>query len=147
MRQENEKYRASLKEQVEEIKKKHVPVSLEADILRSAQAGIAKAIQDSLAGYNSPLLELVKNVVASNNGELRQIISDSFKLVIGKEEFKKSIVDAFSHKVARTIISNNDGLFDKVSNELRQDSVFKSRMAIAVSNVVEECLNERREKK
>ena len=46
--------------------------------------------------------------------------------------------------MARNIISNNDGLFDKVSNELKQDAVFKSKMALAVSNVVEECLNERR---
>ena len=29
---------------------------------------------------------------------------------------------------------------DKVSNELKQDAIFKSKMAIAVSNVVEECL-------
>ena len=36
------------------------------------------------------------------------------------------------------------GLFDKVSNELKQDAVFKSKMALAVSNVVEQCLNERR---
>jgi hypothetical protein len=63
--------------------------------------------------------------------------------VILTDEFKQSIVSAFSHKVARTIISNNDGLFDKVSNELKQDSVFKARMAMAVSNVVEECLRDR----
>ena len=37
--------------------------------------------------------------------------------------------------------SQHDGLFDKVSNELKQDSVFKAKMSLAVSNVVEECLN------
>lgn len=48
-----------------------------------------------------------------------------------------------SHKVTRTIISNNEGLFDKVSNELKNDATFKAKMAIAVSNVVNECLLER----
>ena len=71
------------------------------------------------------------------------IQNDSFVQVIRKDEFKQAIVSAFSHKVARSIISNNDGLFDKVSNELKQDAVFKSRMALAVANVVNECLLER----
>jgi hypothetical protein len=61
------------------------------------------------------------------------------------DDFKQAIVSGFSHKVARTIISNNDGLFDKVSNDLKQDAIFKSRMSLAVSNVVEECLKDRRE--
>jgi len=84
---------------------------------------------------------LVKSVVDEYSPELRKIISESFGEVISLDEFKESIVNAFSHKVARTIISNNDGLFDKVSNELKQDAIFKSKMSLAVSNVVEECLN------
>jgi hypothetical protein len=57
--------------------------------------------------------------VDENSTELRALISDSFVQVIRKDEFKQAIVSAFSHKVARSIISNNDGLFDKVSNELK----------------------------
>jgi len=89
------------------------------------------------------MVKLVKSVVDENSTELRALISDSFVQVIRKDEFKQAIVSAFSHKVARSIISNNDGLFDKVSNELKQDAVFKSRMALAVANVVNECLLER----
>ena len=85
----------------------------------------------------------VEAVVSENTTFLKQVISESFNTVIKKDEFKNSIINAFSHKVARNIISNNDGLFDKVSNELKQDAVFKSKMALAVSNVVEECLTER----
>jgi ribosome recycling factor len=122
---------------------KHLPITLEQDILSIAQQSIQKAIQESMTKYDSPLIKLVTSVVNEHSTELRGIISDSFNEVIKKDEFKASIRAGFSHKVARTIISNNDGLFDKVSNELKQDAVFKSKMALAVANVVNECLEER----
>lgn len=147
LRTENAKFREDVKMQVDSInnktEKKHLPIYLEQDILQVAQQSVSDAIKSVLSGYNSPLSKLISSVVDENSQALRTIISDSFTQVIRKDEFKQSIVNAFSHKVARSIISNNDGLFDKVSNELKQDAVFKSRMAIAVSNVVNECLLER----
>jgi len=148
LRTENSKFREDVKLQVEAIntktEKKHVPIALEQDILRTAQIAMNESIQKVLTDYSSPLKKLVEAVVAENTTFLKQLISESFNTVIRTDEFKNSIINAFSHKVARNIISNNDGLFDKVSNELKQDAVFKSKMALAVSNVVEECLNERR---
>jgi hypothetical protein len=148
LRMENSKFREDVKLQVEAINtktdKKHVPITLEQDILRTAQMAMNESIQKALTDYNSPLKKLVEVVVSENSTFLKQLISESFNTVIRTDEFKNSIINAFSHKVARNIISNNDGLFDKVSNELKQDAVFKSKMALAVSNVVEECLTERR---
>ena len=148
LRTENAKFREDVKLQVEAINtktdKKHVPITLEQDILRTAQIAMNESIQKVLTDYNSPLKKLVEAVVSENTTFLKLLISESFNTVIRTDEFKTSIINAFSHKVARSIISNNDGLFDKVSNELKQDAVFKSKMALAVSNVVEECLNERR---
>jgi hypothetical protein len=148
LRSENTKFREDIKFQVETInsktEKKHFPITLEQDILHTAQKAINDSIKSCLSSYGSPLIKLVESVVSENSSELRGIISDSFKTVIRTEEFKSSIVNAFSHKVARTIISNNDGLFDKVANELKQDAVFKAKMALAVSNVVDEVLQERK---
>ena len=148
LRTENSKFREDVKMQVEAIntktEKKHLPITLEQDVLRTAQIAMNESIQKVLTDYNSPLKKLVEAVVSENTTFLKQLISESFNTVIRTDEFKNSIINAFSHKVARNIISNNDGLFDKVSNELKQDAVFKSKMALAVSNVVEECLNERR---
>lgn len=122
------------------VEEKHVPISLEMNILSAVQSSMDKTIREALSGYNSPLTALVKSVVDSHSTEIRKTISDSFEEVIRTEDFKRSIVSAFSHKVARSIISNNDGLYDKVSNELKQDATFKAKMALAVANVVEECL-------
>lgn len=128
----------------EKVNRKHVPIFLEQDILSTVQISIQKAIQESLTKYDSPLVKLVTCVVNENSTELKQIISESFNEVIKLDEFKDSIRVGFSHKVARTIISNNNGLFEKVSNDLKQDTVFKSKMAVAVANVVEECLVDRK---
>ena len=144
LRDENRKFREDVTFQVNSIntktEKKNLPVFLEQDILKAAQQAINDSVTKALtAGYDSPMVK----VVDENSTELRTLISDSFVQVIRKDEFKQAIVSAFSHKVARSIISNNDGLFDKVSNELKQDAIFKSRMALAVANVVNECLLER----
>ncbi len=127
------------------LDKKDFPITMEKDILRTVQTSIAESIQKVLtSGYSSPLHKLVEVVIEEHRTELRAIISEAFSSVIKLDEFKQSIVNAFSHKVARSIISNSDGLFEKVSNELKQDSVFRSKITIAVSNVVEECLRERK---
>lgn len=138
-----EKLTKTIEEINNKVNQKHMPITLEQDILSTAQISIQKAIQESLTGYNSPLVKLVTSVINENSTELKSIISDSFKEVIKLDDFKASIRTGFSHKIARTIISNNDGLFDKVSNELKQDAVFKSKMSLAVANVVDECLEGR----
>lgn len=148
LRSENSKFREDVKLLVETInnktEKKHLPITLEENILKTAQTAMNESIQKVLTEYNSPLKKLVDIVISENSAYLKELISDCFNTVIRTDDFKASIISAFSHKVARNIISNNDGLFDKVSNELKQDSIFKSKMALAVSNVVEECLKERK---
>jgi hypothetical protein len=145
LRVENTRFREDVKSQVEAInaktEKKHVPITLEQDILRTAQMAMNESIQKVLTEYSSPLKKLTEAVILENTTFLKGLISDCFNSVIKTEDFKQSIISAFSHKVARSIISNNDGLFEKVSNELKQDAIFKSKMSLAVSNVVEECLN------
>lgn len=130
----------------EKVSKKFTPITLEQDILQTAQQSIQKAILESLVGYSSPLNKLISEVIQNHNQELKEIINNAFESVIRTDEFKTGIREAFSHKVARTIISNQQGLFEKVSNELKQDTLFKSKIAIAVSNVVNECLEERKVK-
>lgn len=150
LRTENNRFREEMKLIIEAIniktEKKYLPITLEQDILKTSQIAIHDAITKTLTAYDSPIVKLVKVVVDENSLELKQLISDSFIKVIRTDDFKVSIINAFSHKVARTIISNNDGLFDKVSNELKQDAIFKSKMALAVANVVEECLKEKNSK-
>lgn len=145
LREENRMFRNDITELVTAINsktdKKHAPISLESDILSVTQSAVNDSIKAVLTGYNSPLSKLIGVVIDEHSQQLKAIISDSFNAVIGQGEFKASIISAFSHKISRSVISNNDGLFDKVSNELKQDSKFKAKMTLAVATVVEECLN------
>jgi len=135
-----EKLNKTIEDMNTKVNQKHIPLSLEKDILGVMQSSVQKAIEESLTKYDSPLVKLVTCVVNEHSVELKEIITESFDVVIKKDEFKKAIRDGFSHKVARTIISNNNGLFEKVSNQLKQDMVFKSKMSLAVANVINECL-------
>lgn len=141
---QNQEFRAQINERVEvaerKVEKKHTPINLESDILSAAQSAISAAISSTLTGYGSPLGKLVAGVVEEQNTYLREVIRDSFLEVIKRDDFKTSIVQSFSHKVARSIISGNDSLFDKVTNDMKQDPVFRSRMTLAVAAVVEECI-------
>lgn len=142
--EENKAFRAEIHARVEKaearVEREHRPFDLQQDILTTAQKAINEAIQKSLTGYSSPLVKLVESVVNEHSDFLRGVISDSFSSVIRLEEFKSAIIAGFSHKIARSIISNQDGLFDKVSKEMKQDPVFKSKITLAVASVVEECL-------
>lgn len=140
----NRQFAAKIDQKVADLEKavdkKHIPADLEGEILKGAQQSVAKVIDSALTGYGSPLIELVLEVVEGNRAFLKTIISESFDAIIKTDEFRASIVAAFSHKVARSIIATNNGLFDKVSNKLKQDAAFKAKMSLAVSKVVEECL-------
>jgi hypothetical protein len=145
IKSENDRFREDIKTQVDAINaktdKKHLPFVMEQDILTTAQNAIGKAIEAAMVGYGSPMTKLVQEVVDEHSMQLRNIISSAFGEVINTANFKQSIIEAFSHKIARTIISNQNGLYDKVSNDLKQDAVFKAKVSLAVSNVVEECLS------
>lgn len=141
LRSENKQFRQDVTLQVDSINaktdKKHAPVYLEQDILKTAQEAVGNALRNILQdSYSSPLRKLVLSVVEEHSDELRTLISESFVQVIRKDEFKQAVLDAFSHKVARSVISSGDGLFDKVVNGLKQDPVFKSKVTLAVANIV-----------
>jgi hypothetical protein len=140
LRAENDKFRSDIKNEVTALRQHREPLQLEAVVLKSAGRAISESIVSNLTKYNSPLTPLVESVVDSNRDYLRETISSAFDASLKTEDFKEQIVAAFSHKVARTLISNNTGLFDKVSNELKQDATFKSKLTLAVANVVEDCL-------
>jgi hypothetical protein len=140
IRAENNIFKDVLLKRVEKTEQMIKPINLEQEVLKSIQIAIGSAIEKGLTGYDSPLVKLVTSVVNSNSDQLKQIIADSFNQVISKDEFKLSIINAFSHKIARNIIATNDSLFDKIANDLKQDAVFKSKMSLAVALVVEDCI-------
>jgi hypothetical protein len=142
LKNENRNFREDTNAQIEAINQKlqkvYKPVSLEQEILNTARQSINETITKSITGgYNSPMSNLVGIVIRENETELKQLVSDCFLEVIRNDNFKKDITDAFSHKVARNIISSNDSVLDKVSNELKNDTVFKSKLTLLIAELVD----------
>lgn len=147
IRNQNDEFKKQINSKVSgletQVVEKHIPVSLETDILKVVKYSMNDCIIKVLTAHDSPLVGIIQNVIKSYSTELNKIVSDSFKTVIDADDFKKEIVTAFSHKVARTIISNHGGLFDKVSNELNSDATFKAKATLAIATVVDDCLKGR----
>lgn len=140
----NETFKQEIIKKVNEtaskVEKKHAPVYFEQDIMRAAQEGIIKAIGESLTGYNSPLNKLTSQVIEENSGFLRELIKEAFNTAIKAGEFKKVVQETFIHKIARSFMTSADSMMAKMSNELKQDPVFKSKLVIAIENVINECV-------
>jgi len=148
--EENEKYRRdieNLTKSIEKIntkvEKKHTPIYLEKDILNTAQKTIIDSLLKVMTDYGSPLRKLTEEVVQENKDYLKEIISDSFNTILKTDEFKNSIIESFSHKLGRSLIQMNDSIFEKTINELKQDRIFKSKLTVAISSIIEEYLKER----
>lgn len=145
LKQSNASYAEALSKRVDGLEatvvKKHIPFNLETSILSTVQSSFGEAISKSLLGYDSPLLKLIKEVVDDNSTELKAMISESFTNVIHTDEFKKSVTDAFIHKIGRILIDKSSGLLEKTVNDLRQDAVMKSRLSLAVDGVISDYLN------
>jgi hypothetical protein len=139
----NSAVNSTVKDLSDQVQKKHIPINLELDILNSIQKSMDDAITGILGGYNSPLGKLVAQVVEKHSKEIFDIIDSSFSKAISTEQFKESVRSAFAHKVGRHVLSNFDGLFDKISNELRNDSKFRAQATLAMSNIIEEFLNKK----
>lgn len=120
------------------------PFDLQEKILSVVQSSMHECMKSVLVGYQSPLNALIVNVVGQYKDELTTILKDAFGSVIRTEDFKQSILNGLSHKLARSMIAGNDSAFEKITNDLKQDHVFRARLAVAVANVVEEILKERK---
>lgn len=146
IKEENFKFRNDMSTLVEELRKKveekHVPINLENDILKAIQLNISEAIVKTVASsYNNPFSSIVTNVINSRANELRDIVNSALSAAINSDHFAEGIREAVSHKAAKQLINGSSGLFDKISNELKSDQVYKAKLIIAIENIVNEYQN------
>jgi hypothetical protein len=110
---------------------------LEKEILDKVKDSIAEAISSSLVGYNSPLSILSKKVIDDNFDDIYGIMNKAFKSVIRTEEFEKTILQEFEHKVAKMLVGQMSGHVEKAVNNIRQDPRLKAKMILAIENIID----------
>ena len=107
-------------------------------VLDSVNTVMEKAMVERLSGYSSPLNPLIDDAVNGHQEELRSAINNAFSQTITTEEFKKSLKEAFKHKVARTVTDLLVGKIDKAVNVIRSDQGIKARMIMAIEKIIDE---------
>jgi hypothetical protein len=130
---------SSLEKQVEQ---KHMPLSLETEVVKVAQNAITTALTSAMTGYGSPLVKYATNVVAKYQSSLEAIFDNAVREGINTDEFKSRVREVLISKIAKTMISGVDGSIDKTINLMKQDQVFRSRLTLSVNTLVEEFLGQ-----
>jgi Fe2+ transport system protein B len=146
LRDSNTKLRDEVERRVKEVEnkveQKHIPVNLEREVSNAVQASISKAFTDALGGYNSPLQKYALNVVAKYQSSIEGVFDEVVKEAIKTDEFKLRVREVLLHKIAKTMISGIDGSVDKTINQMKQDSVFRSRLTLSVNALVDEFITQ-----
>ncbi len=90
------------------------------------------------SAYNSPLKEIMDEVVADHREEIRKIFDDALTTTLVSKEFKTAVREEFQHKVAKNLVGKMEGSVEKAVEVLRQNPTLKSRMILAVENIINE---------
>jgi len=147
LRSENTKFREDVKIQVDaiagKVEQKHIPVSLEDEIVSATKNAMSDAIKKALGdSYNSPLTKYANNVIAKYQTSIEGIFDKIIQEGIASDEFKVRVREVLLHKIAKTVISGIDGSVDKTINLMKQDAIFRSRLTLSVNGLVDEFLKQ-----
>lgn len=113
-------------------------MDLEKQVVDDLRKGISEVIKAKLGGYNSPLDATIKKVFEAEEQGVINVLKSVFQEVIGSEEFKTSIKEEFQRKVAKNLVGMLEGRVENAANTLKNDPLMKSRMILAIENIVNE---------
>lgn len=88
--------------------------------------------------YNRILLSMVEEAMESQRDEITAILNDTLASVVSNKEFASVIKEEFQRKVAKNLVGSLEGAVEKASNVYRQDPTLKSRMILAIENLIKE---------
>lgn len=142
LRDSNNQFKSAMEAKVsaleKQVEQKHLPLSLETEVINAAQSSIAQALATAMTGYNSPLIKFATNVVNKYQSTLESLFDEAVKEGIQTEEFKIRVREVMISKIAKTMIAGVDGSIDKTIHQMKQDPIFRSRLTLAVNGLVDE---------
>lgn len=107
-------------------------------VMRVVNDVIGDVVVKRLTEYSSPLFPIIDEVIKENQATLKEMFGEAFKLTITADEFKKSLKEAFTHKVARATTDLLIGKIDSAVNVIKSDQTLKARMVLAIENIIKE---------
>ena len=113
-------------------------MNIEQQVLDTIKKGLSEVIITKLSGHKSPIDEVINTVFESERGEIIDVLKTTFREVIGSDEFRATIKEEFQRKVAKNLVGMLEGQVQSAANALKQDATMKSRMILAIENIVNE---------
>ena len=110
---------------------------LEKQIINECSEAVNKAIVDCLTGYNTPLSKMANTVVASHETELVLMMDTALCETISSKDFKQAVKNAFTHKLAKTLMSKMEGEVEKAVTVIRQDPVRRAKIILAIEKLIQ----------
>jgi hypothetical protein len=92
--------------------------------------------------YNRTLISMVEEALESQRPEITTILNETLASVVTNPDFKITIKEEFQRKVAKSLVGHLEGAVEKAANVYRQDPTLKSRMILAIENIIAETPHE-----
>jgi len=145
LRTDNIQFREYINKQVESInnkvEQKHLPITLENQVISSVSSAVHKATTEALSGYNGVIQKYATKAIEPFESQIISIFSNCIKESITSGEITKLAKTELLHKIVKTVISGIDGSVDKVITQMKQDSIFRSKLTLFVNQLVEEFIS------
>jgi len=142
LKESNAQLNESLTKRVRDVEnvlsKKNESIFLEKEIIQESRSAISTAIVGSFNRYDSPLSKLSNIVLDNHKDEIKEILESSIISMIKDNGFVDSLNEELSHKISRILIDSSKGICESITTDLKNDNVFRAKLTIAVSRLIEE---------
>jgi hypothetical protein len=100
-------------------------------------AEIRKQVAEKM-NYNRALLEMVESSMEKQREPIMKVLDETLSSVVSNPHFKTTIQEEFEHKVAKSLVAKLEGTVEKAVEVYRQNPALRSKMIIAIENIVKE---------
>lgn len=110
--------------------------TLEEELMRAFQSGLAGAVKDRLGRHDSPLDKMLSAVLQQHDGDFRAMLINAVSSALSDENFRTTITEGVRAKLARTLIDRFGGELEKQVNLLKSDPATRARITLAIEEIV-----------
>lgn len=116
---------------------KETPIITQEQVYNLVRTGLEKAVGQALdKTYNNPVEGIVTDAVKLHSDEIRSLIYQMIGSTIKDKDFQEILRQELKHKVAKNLVAKLEGAIEKSVNEYRQDPVMRSRMTLALEEII-----------
>lgn len=113
-------------------------ITIDTEVIeKEVRAQVVKHIGDKLS-YSSTLHDMVDEALARHSDEISDTLDQALSTVVNNQKFKDAVTEEFQHKVAKNLVGKLEGTVEKAVELYRQNPTLKSKMIIAIENIIKE---------